>query len=237
MNNWSFITLTIFFNLYGFFTVFAQIDENELSYLQKQNKINYNISQNIESSIKIVNPILLRYIPYDLEVSFEDTNNVIIETENVYIIKTGNSLYRFIIGDSLHYGGSVSFFNDVQPKKVKIQTIKFHVKDLPISVSLSGYYNGDNIYEKVLEKGVLSAEIVNYDINIKFPIKSFDIVLKKDNDIEIINIKGNLINLQHKNIIENSDRKYPIIIKDIMIELRTGLLKKLDPIVFFIIPR
>jgi hypothetical protein len=204
-----------------------------------QNRSNVEICPKVKFSqndtlITFYNPTFLRYLPYRFRLNFLDTSNIIIETKNISIEKGDDGFYLMNIVDSAYLFGRLSFFKKEDGLKTHLFDYNIGVKDIPTTIFFANHLSGDLIKLDEFRNGRLTAEVINYDISLEFPIKSFTLSLIVNDSLIEIASKGAYITDEQFRYIERSGSKYPVIFKNIQMEKLDGSLKLLTPAVFFI---
>ena len=166
--------------------------------LFSQNVAIENLKQNIAYPY-LDNPmnIIVEGIPCD---------EIIVSTDNGEVKSKGNCKYIF----HPHEVGVASIFihRVEQGDTIQIKERKYRIKPWPIpDASLSGNGSGKMGYGEFKAQQGVSAPSVGFDINARFPIKSFRMqIIKRDGSILSVQNQGGRFEIEAKNLILNIER-------------------------------
>lgn len=209
------------------------------SYCQVNNIKSYEISplKTILNDCNFVycsNIKLFRYLPYTFYIDTIDACNIIVEGRNIKIERLSENIFDMYIYDSIKNVGQLIFSRLNEGRKTEICKRYIQIYELPITVMLANKKSGSMIKYEELKNGSLAASIVNYDIELKFEVKSFKVALVlNDSLIEMEGI-GDRLNTEQLMLISQINNNCPIVFKNISIKKLDGAMIGLDPIIYFL---
>ncbi len=193
------------------------------------------------SIINFTNNQFFEFLPYSLTLNIEDTtNNFIVEgDENSLITLDTNHNYKVVFHGAFHRS-IITIYKMVNGEKVNVFSKKFSFHPLPITplikMKSSSYFvpPGGTISREDLKHAIVSAGIINYNIEKFYDVIFYSMILYKNGSIEEYKVTGAQIDDEHYKYLENLKSGQPIIFDKIMIKGYEQFEIKTYPLVIYI---
>lgn len=199
-----------------------------LFFLLLLEKDDVNILGNNDNII-IHSPTILKYIPYEFELNFKDTNNLIIKSDCAIISKKQNGKYQFNAFES----GFLKIYRIQSKKEIKIDSTFLKVINAPFTIYFNNKTSGDFISYNELRNGRFRVTILNQDINLNFPIRKVNGRFFVNDGLNTFINNGNRISNNSMLRYSRKLNEYQPIIFDVTIKIPNDSSLTLEPIVYY----
>lgn len=200
------------------------------NYANAKCKQSKKLKNNDSISISFIDPYLFKNLPYYLQISIKDTNNLVIESDGISIHKENNGIYAV----NGKYSSYLNIYRINDTVKTKIFSKFLQFRELPISLFLNGKYPNMLIKFNDFKNANFQATLLNYNIEIGYPILSIKMsALLNDSIVDITSNSNNISNDQYELISKIKDKTIPVsFIAEI--DLGNGSTKLLEPVIYYI---
>ncbi|MEZ4939338.1 MAG: hypothetical protein R3D58_00630 [Saprospiraceae bacterium] len=217
---------TTYFYLFFVFCVLGCIASN-------QAKKHKSIQEKIE-----ISGHFYRHVPYQILFPIQNgkRKSVEIASKHVYVenkkYDTLSNIIHFNISEELF--SSIIFHDKSSQNSIEIKPITAKHPPILIELVLDKYYrSGDTISILNLDNGGLVASVINFDIDLKLPVKEFGIYTIQNGTLKSTFSIGPHLAPKQIEALNKRDKNTPIIFSNIIVESINETVK-VDPLVFFV---
>lgn len=191
---------------------------------------------------KTPHPIILNHavlftdLPQLIVTSLDDSIEIIGDRVDVESSDTlhDSLLVHYVFPSSTNYRhADYSVYRTVDGVRSKIITANSLVEKSPITIFFGGAMNGESIEKRKLQDAHIWGGLVNYNIELRFVVESFQVVAFPSGRMTRIQVSGHDLSKEQLVMLNSIKPPYPVILDSIIVRCRKGN-TLFGPLVFYV---